>query len=91
MTQLAWWPGGPGGPASARARGQEARSGLRVGCTCLRNGQLFWGLDFGGDDDSLVLLVSSIAIFANRGLASSGFLLSLVAAASGPGLGCAIA
>ena len=36
-------------------------------------------------------IVSSIAIFVNRGLASLGFLLSLVAAASGPGLGCAIA
>ena len=46
-------------PASDRARGQEARSSLRVGCACLRNGQLFWGLDFGGDDDSLVLLAEN--------------------------------
>ena len=36
-------------------------------------------------------VVSSIAIFANHGLASPGFLLSLVAAASGQGLGYAIA
>jgi len=46
-------------PASDRARGQEARSSRRVGCAGLRNGQLFGGLDFGGYDDSLVLLAEN--------------------------------
>ena len=59
-----WRPGGPGGPASDRARGQEARSGLIPGRAEPRQ-TAFRALDFGYAGISLLLLADNYNLTTN--------------------------